>query len=166
VDLSIESFPVDSVTEEILNTVTPLAEAKGLGLTADVPENLTLECDKRRFKQILMNLLSNAIKFSDEGKIDIKVNPLGDGIEVRVSDQGIGIREEDIKRLFNPFGQIDMSTTKKYEGTGLGLYLCKKILAHLGGAISVESEYGKGSVFTFVLPIKCKDGGHEKSADH
>jgi signal transduction histidine kinase len=83
-----------------------------------------------------------------------------------VSDRGIGIREEDLEKLFSPFRQIDMSSTKQYEGTGLGLYLCKKILVLLGGAISVKSEFGSGSTFTFVLPMKWKDGPHEESPHH
>jgi two-component system, NtrC family, sensor kinase len=87
-------------------------------------------------------------------------------LTVSVSDSRIGIRSEDIEKLFNPFGQIDMSSTKQYEGTGLGLYLCKKILALLRGTISVKSEYGRGSTFTFILPIKRKENPHEENSHH
>jgi len=89
-----------------------------------------------------------------------------DRLTVRVSDQGIGIRDEDLAKLFNPFGQIDMSSTKRYEGTGLGLYLFKKILTLVGGAISVKSEYGRGSTFTFSVPREWEEIPHEESPDH
>jgi PAS domain S-box-containing protein len=157
VDLLIESFPIAEVTNETLKAVAPLAKAKGLDLAAAVPENLIVQSDRRRVKQVLMNLLGNAIKFSDQGSVRIEVGALPDELTVGVSDRGIGIRPEDIEKLFNPFGQIDMSSTKQYEGTGLGLYLCKKILTLLRGTISVKSEYGHGSVFTFVLPMRWKD---------
>ncbi|HPH44778.1 MAG TPA: ATP-binding protein, partial [Candidatus Aminicenantes bacterium] len=77
--------------------------------------------------------------------------------EVRVADQGIGIRAEDLPKLFVPFQQVDMTMTKAYEGTGLGLYLCKKILTALGGEIAVSSEPGRGSVFVFRLPLRWKE---------
>ncbi len=157
VDLAIESFPVADLTNETLRAVTPLAMDKGLIVTADVPRDLILQSDRRRVKQILMNLLSNAIKFSDHGDVRVAAEALGDELAVHVSDRGIGIRPEDIEKLFNPFSQVDMSSTKRYEGTGLGLYLSKKILTLLRGSISVRSEYGHGSTFTFVLPLTWKE---------
>ncbi len=157
VDLSIESFPIADLTNETLRAVTPLAMDKGLIVTADVPRNLILQSDRRRVKQILMNLLSNAIKFSDHGDVRVAAEALGEELAVRVSDRGIGIRPEDVEKLFNPFSQVDMSSTKRYEGTGLGLYLSKKILTLLRGSISVRSEYGHGSTFTFVLPLVWKE---------
>ncbi len=166
VDLCIESFPMAEVANETLRAVAPLAKAKGLDLAADVPENLMLQSDRRRVKQVLMNLLGNAIKFSDQGSVRVEAGTVQEDLTVSVSDRGIGIRPEDMEKLFNPFGQIDMSSTKQYEGTGLGLYLCKKILALLRGTISVKSEYGRGSIFTFALPMKWKDDPNEKSAHH
>lgn len=166
VDLDIETFSVGDLVDETLKAVTPLAAAKGLILKAQVPEGLVLESDRRRVKQVLVNLLGNAIKFSDRGRVQVEIEAAADELTVRVIDQGIGIRPEDLTKLFNAFGQIDMSSTKQYEGTGLGLYLCKKILTLLQGAISVESEYGCGSTFTFVLPRSWKGDRHEKSADH
>ena len=166
VELMMESFPIAEVTNETLKAVTPLARAKGLDLTADVPENLILQSDRRRVKQVLMNLFSNAIKFSDRGSVGVKIGALDDDLTVSVSDCGIGIRSEEIEKLFSPFRQIDMSSTKQYEGTGLGLYLCKKLLALLGGTISVKSEYGRGSTFTFILPMKRKEDPDEESTHH
>jgi signal transduction histidine kinase len=104
-----------------------------------------------------MNLVSNAVKFTDKGKINITVKTTsGNQLEVTVSDTGMGIREEDQVNLFKAFQQIDMSSTKKHEGTGLGLYLCKKLTKLLGGDISAASQYGKGSRFSFRLPLNPK----------
>ncbi len=157
VDLSIESIPVAELVEEVLGTVGPLAKAKGLVLSAAVPPDLKVQSDRRRVKQVLMNLVGNAVKFSDGGAVRVEAGALGDSLTVSVSDRGIGIRLEDQAKLFHPFQQIDMSSTKAYEGTGLGLYLCRKILGILGGGIAVRSEYGHGSMFTFTLPLAWKD---------
>ena len=165
-DLAVESFPVAELVDETLKAVTPLAAAKGLGLAANVPANLILQSDRRRVKQVLVNLLGNAIKFSDRGSVRVEVGASPDELTVGVIDQGIGIRREDLDKLFLPFGQIDMTSTKKYEGTGLGLYLCKKILSLLHGTISVSSEYGQGTAFTFALPMTWREKGNEKSTDH
>jgi PAS domain S-box-containing protein len=156
-DLSVELFAVDDLTREIAKAVTPLAASKGLNLTVTVPENVFLQSDRRRFKQVLMNLLSNAIKFSDRGDVHVAVGTREDVLEVNVTDHGIGIKPEDIRILFAPFQQVDMTVTKPYEGTGLGLYLCKKILTMLHGKISVTSEYGRGSVFSFSVPMRWKE---------
>jgi PAS domain S-box-containing protein len=166
VEVMVEPFPIAEVMNETLIAVAPLAEAKGLSLTADIPENVILHSDKRRVRQVLMNLLGNAIKFSDHGCVGVKAAAVGGDLTVSVSDCGIGIRSEDIEKLFNPFKQIDMSSTKQYEGTGLGLYLCKKLLTILGGSMSVKSEYGRGSTFTFVLPMNREENLDEESTHH
>jgi PAS domain S-box-containing protein len=166
VDLDIESFAVAELAEEAIKVVTPLAQAKGLALATSVPEGLRLESDRRRVKQVLMNLLGNAVKFSDKGTVRLDVEACPGRLSIRVADQGIGIHTEDLNKLFNPFGQIDMSSTKRFEGTGLGLYLSKKILAMLGGTIAAESEYGHGSVFTFRLPLLWKEKPNEDGAHH
>ena len=104
-----------------------------------------------------MNLVSNAVKFTDQGSVKIESEVLENGhLKMRVIDTGIGIKKKDICKLFKFFQQIDMSSTKKHEGTGLGLYLAKKLVTLLGGDISVRSEYGKGSEFAFTLPLKYK----------
>jgi len=156
-DLSVELFAVDDLVRETVKSVVPQAAAKGLTLTAAVPENLFLQSDRRRFKQVLMNLLSNAIKFSDRGDVHVVVESREDDLRVGVTDRGIGIKPEDVRKLFVPFQQVDMTVTKPYEGTGLGLYLCKKILTILRGDISVVSEYGRGSVFSFNVPMRWKE---------
>jgi len=160
VDLSIEEFAIDEVTKEVVETVLPQTKEKGLALLVDVPEGIQLKSDKRRVKQVLMNLVSNAVKFTDQG--DIKITGTRSNrsdLEIIVADSGIGIREEDMEKLFQAFEQIDMSSTKKHEGTGLGLYLCKKLMGFLGGTISAESQYGKGSEFTFKFPLEWHEEG-------
>ena len=167
VNLSIESFDLMDVVRDVLKSVAPLAERKGLELDSEGESTLPIASDQRRVKQILMNLVGNSIKFTDRGFVKVEVrHPEAKRIVVRVSDSGIGIKEEELKKLFQPFQQMDMTSTKKYEGTGLGLYLTKKIMSHLHGDIQVSSEYGKGSVFTFELPDKWqRETGDEESVD-
>jgi len=156
--LSFEEFGLDDVVREVVETVSPTANQKGLELLTEVPEGITLFTDRRRVKQVLVNLGGNAVKFTDQGSIKIAARVLGDdNLEVRVIDTGIGIKKEDMDKLFQPFQQIDVSLTKKHEGTGLGLYLSKRLAALLGGDISAKSEYGTGSEFTFTLPLQYKE---------
>ncbi len=111
-----------------------------------------------------MYLGNNAVKFTNRGSVKIAARILGDdNLEVRVIDTGIGIKKEDMDKLFHPFQQIDVSLTKKHEGTGLGLHLTERLAALLGGDISVKSEYGTGSEFTFTMPLKYQGGqGNEE----
>jgi len=157
VKLTIEKFEIAEVINDVVSSVLPLAKDKGLELIYDIPKGIVLNSDKRRIKQILMNLASNAIKFTDQGNVKIEVKLLNNkDLEVNVSDSGIGMKKEDVDKLFQPFQQIDMSSTKSHEGTGLGLYLSKKILELLHGDISIKSQLGIGSVFKFIVPIKFK----------
>ena len=154
VDFIIEEFDMVEVVNEVVTSVLPLVTEKKLKLTQNVTEGLLLSSDRRRIKQVLMNLVSNAIKFTDTGNIKIEGKLLNDTtLQVSVSDSGIGIKEEDMDKLFQSFQQIDMSSSKSYEGTGLGLYLCTKLLDLLHGNISVTSQFGTGSEFKFTLPL-------------
>lgn len=168
VELSIENFDLMDVVQEVLTTIQPLANQKDLQLSVKGAESVQIKSDRRRVKQILMNLLSNSVKFTDKGFIAINIKPLkNQTVSVDVKDTGIGIHKEELKELFNPFQQIDMTSTKIYEGTGLGLYLSKKIVTLLKGDISVSSKPGKGSTFTFILPINWKEESeNEKSTHH
>jgi len=158
VDLAITKFEIAEAVEDVVNSVLPLAKNKGLKLIYTVPKGIIVNSDKRRIKQVIMNLVSNAIKFSDQGNVKIEVKLLNNkDLEVIVKDNGIGIKKEDMEILFQPFQQIDMSSTKSHEGTGLGLYLSKKILELLHSEISVKSQFGKGSEFKLIIPIKFKE---------
>ncbi len=117
-----------------------------------------IEADKRKFKQVLFNLLSNAVKFSKEegGTVTIMAKKTGDMAEFSVSDTGIGVKEENMGKLFTVFQQLDPCITKKYGGTGLGLAITKQLVELHGGKIRAESKYGEGTTFTFTLPLKVK----------
>ena len=134
-----------------------LAENKNLSIKTEIAENLPkIMTDDMRFDEILNNLISNAIKFTDTGSITIKadVEKSGKFITLRIIDTGVGIPEDKLNNLFQNFYQVDSSISRKYGGTGLGLALTKKIVEHQGGTINVESLPGKGTTFTFNLPIK------------
>ncbi|MCP2604670.1 ATP-binding protein [Candidatus Aminicenantes bacterium AH-873-B07] len=155
VEIFPEKFSLNDLINETLAAFIPMIEEKGLKIIKKMPkEEILIYTDKKKVKQILANLVSNAVKFTDIGKIEIKCKILDKKIEVSVLDTGIGIRKEELKNLFQPFRQLDSSLTRKPEGTGLGLYLCKRLIEHLGGKIWAESEYGVGSKFIFILPLQ------------
>lgn len=108
--------------------------------------------DTRRVEQVLLNLLSNAIKFTEKGSVKISCIEEGGMVKVSVADTGIGISEEDQKKLFQPFTQVQSGLTRPYEGTGLGLSISKKLVTLMGGDIGVESRPGQGSTFWFTIP--------------
>ena len=152
IDLDITEFSLKELVDEVVEESSSLLVGKSIRLEADVDEQIKMTSDRRRVKQILINLVSNAIKFTDEGLVSITGKYLSlDKVEISVSDTGIGIKKEDMKKLFKPFQQLDMSSSKKYEGTGLGLHLCYRLTELLGGTITAKSEFGKGSVFTIIL---------------
>ncbi len=124
-------------------------------ISEDVPEIIIL--DKMYIKQILLNLLSNAVKFSDEGLINLQISKKNDDIHFVVSDEGIGIKEDELRKLFKEFGRTD--SAKDIEGTGLGLAFSKLLVEKHGGTISVESEFGKGSTFGFSIPLNIRQNG-------
>jgi len=155
-ELHPETFPVQKAVEEVAAVIKGMAQKKQIFVGIEIGAGLNaVRLDQHKFKQVLYNLLSNAIKFSDDGgQIAIRAQLLDTRqIEVQVRDTGIGIKGEDINRLFTEFEQLDSGTARRFEGTGLGLALTKKIVEFQGGRISVESELGKGSVFTVVLPV-------------
>jgi PAS domain S-box-containing protein len=155
IDLDINEFNLKDVVNEIIAEASPFVNEKDLKLISDVSHDINMMSDKRRVKQILMNLVSNAIKFTESGSVRVKVVlDSNNMIEFAVMDTGIGITKKDQDKLFAPFQQLDMSSSKKYEGTGLGLYLCSKLVDILGGNIKMSSEPGKGSCFIFTLPLK------------
>ena len=160
IELVIGEFLISEVIVDVANSIFPLAKEKGLEFIYDISEEIIINSDKRRIKQILMNLLSNAIKFTLKGSVKIKVNNLSKKtLEIIVEDTGIGMEEKNLKKLFQPFHQLDISSKKEYEGTGLGLYLCKRLLNLLHGEISVKSQLGTGSQFKFNIPINFKKEG-------
>jgi signal transduction histidine kinase/CheY-like chemotaxis protein len=150
-----EAFPVGEALPEVLSTIRPLAMAKNILVQHKAETVRSVYADRVRFKQILYNLLSNAVKFTPKGgRIDIDCAEAENTVHISVTDTGIGIRPEDQNIVFEEFRQIEGNSGATSEGTGLGLAITKRLVEQQGGKISLESELGKGSRFTFTLPAR------------
>jgi PAS domain S-box-containing protein len=151
-----EKFPLRTAIDEACAVTGPMARTKIIEVVTTVSAELNgVVLDPVRFKQVVYNLLSNALKFTDRGgRVEIFCQPAETGrFRLAVKDSGIGIKPEDLSRLFREFEQIDSGRGRRYEGTGLGLALTRRLVELQGGEISVESESGKGSTFTVTLPL-------------
>lgn len=157
VDLDVEELDLEDIISAVVASVAPQAKEKSLDLDVRVENGIVVQSDRRRLTQIIMNLVSNAIKFTEQGTVTLSAASDAGHAEVAVTDTGIGIREEEMTKLFRPFQQADMSSTRRFEGTGLGLYLSWKLVHMLGGEIRAESEFGEGSTFTFTIPLAWKE---------
>jgi len=113
-----------------------------------------MHTDRTKVKQILLNLLSNAVKFTHVGGITLRVVPSAASVRMDIVDTGIGIRTHDLHAIWEDFRQVDQSRTREFGGTGLGLSITRKLVEALGGEISVKSEYGDGSTFSVILPVR------------
>ena len=158
-NLNPETFSPVKAIENVRAVVHGLALKGRVALRCTVSNEVgPLDLDLPKFKQICYNLLSNAIKFTAAGgSVELDLSPRGDDrFEMRVADTGIGIKPEDLPRLFREFEQIEGGLARRFEGTGLGLALTKKLVEAQGGSIRVESEFGKGSSFTVNLPRRAR----------
>jgi PAS domain S-box-containing protein len=151
----IEPVSIPRLVDELQSLATPLATSNGntLELTVDPSLDL-LHTDFTKVKQSLLNLLSNACKFTKQGVVRLAVAPVADGVSFTVRDSGIGMNDEQLSRLFQPFSQADSSTTREFGGTGLGLAITRRLCRMLGGDVSVVSAPGEGSIFTITLPLE------------
>jgi signal transduction histidine kinase len=153
--MTFEPFGMSTTIQKVARVVTPLAEKKDLVLVVSMtPEVGQIVSDRRRVEQVLINLVNNAIKFTEKGEVRVECEVSDGWLVTRVVDTGIGIKPEDMGKLFEAFRQIDAGLTRRHEGTGLGLSICKKLVEMLGGEIWAESKWGVGSTFTFTLPMK------------
>ena len=154
--LNLSNNNIVKVVEEIVMSVTTLTEIKGLNIIFDTDiEEKIIACDTEKIERIVLNLISNAIKFSDEGdEIFVEIKDKNEFVEISVKDNGIGIEDEYLDMIFDRFKQVDKSLSRNTEGTGVGLSLVKSIVELHGGSIYVESEFGKGSKFTVMLPSR------------
>jgi len=157
--LRLTNIALPEVIESLTSTMMPILAPRQQSLDIEVEEGLPLiHADKGKFGQVLLNLVDNSSKSTpDGGRLKIKAVREGDWCQVSVIDNGIGIKEEDMERIFEPFCRLDDALVKDKGGTGLGLTLVKQIVERHGGRIWVESEYGKGSRFTFTLPLATTD---------
>jgi len=158
-ELYLETFDVRALVKEVESTIAPLVARNGNTLEISYPEELeTMHADVTRVRQVLFNLLSNASKFTERGRVtldlELEEHQGGPWVVFHVRDTGIGLTEDQLGRLFQAFTQADVSTSRKYGGTGLGLVISRRFCQMMGGDIEVTSEYGKGSVFTVRLPQK------------
>lgn len=161
IELEYLPFNLETTIMESLELVLIKAREKGIEVTYSITGAKSYEYlgDPHRLKQILLNLVNNAVKFTHEGQVEVRVRveptPASDREQVffEVVDTGIGIAAEKIDRLFQPFSQVDSSTTRKYGGTGLGLVICKRLIEKMGGDIRVTSSEGEGSTFAFDFPL-------------
>ncbi|WP_418152655.1 PAS domain-containing sensor histidine kinase [Litorimonas sp. RW-G-Af-16] len=153
--LNVEAMQLNEMIEQVLRIVRGRAEENRLKLVYNKVDTQEIEADPRAVKQILLNLATNAIKFTPEGGVvRIAVEPKQAGLIVRVSDTGIGISQEDIARLAQPFEQIDSQHSRQHEGTGLGLALSKSLVELHGGNFSIENTVGQGTTVIFTLPSR------------
>ena len=161
-DLYLETVEVKPLIDDVVSVVAPLVEKKANKLTVNLGPNLgSIHADVTKVRQSLFNLLSNASKFTERGTITLDVyRNWQDGAEIFhfiVADTGIGMNKEQLGRMFQAFTQADASTTRKFGGTGLGLVISRNFCQMMGGDITVESEEGKGTKFTIVLPVVVVD---------
>jgi signal transduction histidine kinase len=157
-ELLYEMISVSDIIKSVIIIVSPMSDKKKININWEIrPDGILIEADPVPFKHIISNLVINAVKFTNErGNVSIIVKKDGDFLNVSVADSGIGISPDDQAKLFEPFQQLDTSTSRIYEGTGLGLALVKDLVELHGGNIWVESEQGKGSIFSFTIPIHRK----------
>ena len=150
----VETFDLAQMVESVGSTVSTLMDKKENHFAIECGENLgTMRSDVTRLRQVLLNLLSNAAKFTEKGHVKLRVEREGDWVSFAVEDSGIGMDEDQLAKLFQRFQQADVSTTRQFGGTGLGLALTRAFASLLGGTVEVTSAVGQGSTFTVRLPI-------------
>lgn len=153
-------FAVPAIVDDVIQVLSLRASGKGIRLAAvvDPQARAPVLGDPNRLRQILINLIGNGVKFTEHGEVVVRVSvpaasPSHLGMTFSIHDTGIGIDPRDQKKLFQPFSQVDSSATRRYEGTGLGLVITKQLIERMGGGITVESQVGQGSVFSFRLKM-------------
>ena len=147
-------FLAEDLVRSAVAVIEPLASQKGLRLEIVLPRSsIRMSSDIDKARQVLVNLLGNAAKFTDAGTVMLQLSRSGHAVRVDVTDTGIGIPTDELPRLFRPFAQVDTGLTRRHGGTGLGLYISRRIATMLGGHIEVTSTMGEGSTFSIVLPV-------------
>lgn len=160
-EMTFSVFDLKKSLDSIYNALILEAEKHGMHMTLDIPQDLPdIEGDRSRIEQVVINVISNAVRYTPEGgSIAIKATRVSDRVRVSVSDTGIGIPKNDVPRLFDRFYRVDKARSRAQGGTGLGLAIAKEIISRHNGSIEVESEVGKGTTVTVVLPVRQNGGG-------
>ena len=169
-ELERTGFSLNDLLEKVREMVAVRAHEKGLALVCEIAPEVPgdLIGDPTRLRQVLLNLLGNAIKFTESGEVALRVTPTTNSsapgvLRFTISDSGIGIPGEKLGAVFERFTQADSSTTRRYGGSGLGLTISKRLVELMGGCIRVESSVGKGSVFSFTVPLEIWTGADAAS---
>jgi signal transduction histidine kinase len=158
-DIHVEPVKIDELVQSAAAVIEPMLNEDVVRLVCDVPaDNALLHTDPEKLRQIIINLLGNAVKFTEQGEIRISASQQNGNLKLAVADTGIGIGHGDIERIFEEFDRGRLASDGSYRGTGLGLAIVKRLVDVLGGSIAVESEVGKGSIFTVMLPVKAREG--------
>jgi signal transduction histidine kinase len=153
--LAVNDYSIPGVIQAVVTAMEPLAAQKGLVLKVALPANLPIAIgDERRITQVLLNVVGNAVKFTNAGEIRVRATLSGDTFDIFVSDTGPGIAEVDQQKIFEEFGQAGGRFTSKNGGAGLGLSIARRIVELHGGQMRVESTLGKGSTFSFTMPVR------------
>jgi signal transduction histidine kinase len=145
---------VEELLDSLLPFMEPMAREKGIAFEVDAQPDLPIvETDDARVRQILLNLCQNAVKFTERGRVLLRVRSTDSGVRFDVEDTGIGIETAHLERLFRPFSQLEDVSARRHRGTGLGLYISRRLATLLGGHVEVVSRPGEGSTFSLVLPV-------------
>jgi signal transduction histidine kinase/CheY-like chemotaxis protein/HAMP domain-containing protein len=154
-ELNYTQFSMCELVEDILNSLEPITDEKGIAVSCQAPPDLPLLfSDRNKCHHIMQNLISNAIKFTDAGSVEISGQIIGENLSISVKDTGVGIKEDFLPYVFDEFRQADDRPSRKFGGTGLGLAIVKKYCKLLNGSVELISKIGEGSTFTVTLPLK------------
>lgn len=157
--VQLQEVGVHELLESVASMAEPLAAAKGLSFSlGNTPANLRLKTDPMKLRQVLLNLTSNAVKYTDTGSVTLESDATDGTVNFFVKDTGVGVGGEHLEKIFEPFWQVEQTTTRRSGGTGLGLAVTRQFVDLLGGRISVDSELGKGSAFQVSLPVQPREG--------
>lgn len=163
-ELDLRPFCVRELVEETVRLWRVIVTGRPVQVVADVQLEPSIRCgDRRRLKQVLMNLLSNAMKFTEQGRVTVMVSAVGDRVMFRVTDDGVGMSQRQLSRVFEAFTQADRTTGTRHGGSGLGLAICQRLVQVFGGQLEVASALGAGSEFRFEIPLPCADMVAEES---
>src|SRR4029453_3603248 len=154
VEVHVQPVEVNEVIQGAISTIESTLNGANIRIIGEIGSDLpVLNTDREKLGQIIFNLLDNAVKFTERGEIKNSASQQNGSLQLVVSDTGVGIPKEELNKIFEEFQRGDGYSTKKYRGTGLGLAIVKQFVNLLGGEVGVESEVGKGSVFTVTLPL-------------